>query len=603
MFKLLRSKAKFLYWFIAISFILFMGLTNMGGRGCQDTLQQGPEAGIVGAVNGVKIYAQEYENFYRQLLAQMRQQSTTRELNYNQYANARQRAWDGLVRSRIMDQAMDEYGITVSDSEVLARFENNPPPQLLANFINPETGQIDMDMYYAQLQNPDVDWSGAEAFVRNLMRSEKLQDLVTADIAVTDEEVREEFVNQTGQAVAEYLGVLYTSIQDGYEPRDEEIQAWYGSHQEDYDRPAKARCSVVRYAKEPSEADYAEILQFMNEIREEILSGATTFEAAAAEYSDDGSASRGGDLGTFDRTRMVAPFTEAAFSLPVGQLSEPVKTRFGYHLIEVLERHKDEDSGEIFQVHARHILLKVTPSNETLAIIGDRAQEFAERVNGKNFVSTAQAEELDLLSPAPFIAGRDIPGLSFSLSGSMWAHASRPGSISSVFENNDYFFVILADGVIPAGVADLEEVRSQVVMAVTRDHNKKVGLERLNPAVGKVQMGMAMAEAATGTDLIHAVTDTFGVNDNVMNVGYGTDFNRMAITGEVGQLIPEVETQRGVYALVPLWIKPVDESEFASREPGLRSSLLARKQAEYMEDWLSDREESASIEDFRFASR
>ncbi len=58
---------------------------------------------------------------------------------------------------------------------------------------------------------------------------------------------------------------------------------------------------------------------------------------------------------------MVAPFTEAAFSLPVGEVSQPVRTRFGYHLIEVLSQDKDKDTGEVYQVHARHILLKVTP--------------------------------------------------------------------------------------------------------------------------------------------------------------------------------------------------------------------------------------------------
>lgn len=602
MFKLLRSKAKFLYWFIAISFILFMGLTNMGGQGCQSSLQQGPEAGIIGSVDGAKIYAQEYDQFYRQLLAQMRQQSPTRELNPNQYATAQQRAWDGLVRSRIMDKAMDELDIQVADNEVLERFETNPPPQVLANFRNPETGQIDMDAYFAALQNPDVDWSGIENFVRNLMRSEKLQEVVTAEVTVDEDEVRKEYLNQTGQATAEYVGALFTDIKDDYTPSDEEITAWYNNHPDDYQRPAQAKCNVVRYAKEASDADYAEILQFMNEIREEILAGQITFEAAAAEYSDDGSAARGGDLGTFDRNRMVAPFTEAAFGLPVGELSQPVKTQFGYHLIEVTEQHTDDATGEVFQVSARHILLKVTPSSETLAMIGDGAQAFADRVDSDSFVSTAEAEGLDLLSPVPFIAGRDIPGLSLSLTGSNWAHRAAAGSVSRVFETNDYFYVVLAGGTIPAGTAPLDDVRSQVSMALIKDHNHTLGMELISPVIGEVQMGKTLAEASAGTDLIYAVTDTFGVNDNITNVGYGTDFNREAINGEVGVLIPEISTQRGVYALIPTWIKPYDEADYATRQAGIQASLLARAQAEYLEEWLSAREDEATIEDFRQTS-
>ncbi len=74
------------------------------------------------------------------------------------------------------------------------------------------------------------------------------------------------------------------------------------------------------------------------QVRERILAG-EDFAAVAKEVSKDpGSAEKGGDLGWFARGRMVAEFEEAAFNLPVGVLSEPVKTNFGYHIIEVLER-------------------------------------------------------------------------------------------------------------------------------------------------------------------------------------------------------------------------------------------------------------------------
>jgi hypothetical protein len=102
----------------------------------------------------------------------------------------------------------------------------------------------------------------------------------------------------------------------------------------------------------------AEALALANELRERILAG-EDFAALAAAYSDDpGSAANGGDLGWFGRGRMVAPFEDAAFSLEVGEVSEPVKTDFGYHLIKVTEkdaaRAKDEaqlqqERAEAFQ--------------------------------------------------------------------------------------------------------------------------------------------------------------------------------------------------------------------------------------------------------------
>ncbi|MBP6440251.1 MAG: peptidylprolyl isomerase [Caldilineaceae bacterium] len=91
-------------------------------------------------------------------------------------------------------------------------------------------------------------------------------------------------------------------------------------------------------APTPEPRDDAATLALANELRARILAG-EDFAALAAEYSDDvGSGQNGGDLGWFGRGMMVAPFEEAAFSLPVGEVSEPVKTDFGYHLIEVTER-------------------------------------------------------------------------------------------------------------------------------------------------------------------------------------------------------------------------------------------------------------------------
>jgi hypothetical protein len=90
----------------------------------------------------------------------------------------------------------------------------------------------------------------------------------------------------------------------------------------------------------------AEALALAQELRNRILNG-EDFATLAMAYSDDTTnASSGGDLGWFGRGRMAAPFEEAAFSLPLNQVSEPIKTEFGYHLIEVLEKDEDRPKDE-----------------------------------------------------------------------------------------------------------------------------------------------------------------------------------------------------------------------------------------------------------------
>jgi len=602
MFKFMRSQAKFMYWFIALTFLGFGALGGFGGKfGCGKDGGPRMESGVVGSVNGHKLMAQDYDYAVRNQTAAMRQQAPNGELNANQYATARERAWDAMVRQALMDEAIAKRGIKVTDQDVLDAFRNNPPMELL-NGYRDENGNIDIQRYFADLQNPEVDWSRAEDYVRNVYLPQlKFMQEITADAVVSDDEVREEYVRQTGRAVADWMGLPYADLKDGYEPSDAEIEAWYAAHTADYERPARVRVEAVRFAKEPSDKDYEDVRTFMNEIREQIVSGRKDFATAAAEYSEDGTAKAGGDLGVFDRKRMVDAFSDAAFSLPVGEISEPVKTRFGYHLIEVLEQIRNKDTGEVDQVHARHILLRVTAGPETLDLLREHADQFRGRVDGGNFASTASAEGLDLVAADPFIQGRDIPALPMTLAGSNWAFAAKDGQVSQVFENDQMFYVVHKLEQLPAAPAPLDEVRGQVALALRQDHNRSAVRAMLSPAVGEVQMGTAMAVAAANHGLKTAVTDTFTINGNVTDIGYGTPFNAAAINGTVGQVVPEVETLRGLFALVPLWIQPVDEADYAARKEGIRAALLQRKQGEMLEAWFTQARESAKIVDHRTA--
>ena len=127
----------------------------------------------------------------------------------------------------------------------------------------------------------------------------------------------------------------------------------YLLEKEEFRVPEKVSASHILLKTEGK--NEKEVLKRLEEIRKAIVTGKLSFEDAAKKYSEGPSASRGGDLGTFSRGRMVKPFEDVAFSLKEGEVSQPVKTRYGYHLILV---HKKEPGRQLTFDEVKHRLIK-----------------------------------------------------------------------------------------------------------------------------------------------------------------------------------------------------------------------------------------------------
>lgn len=120
---------------------------------------------------------------------------------------------------------------------------------------------------------------------------------------------------------------------------DEEVQEFFDREKTRFGAPeqVRARHILVKVEPEASDEDKAEKKEQIEALREKLVGG-EDFAAVAASDSDCPSGQQGGDLGTFDRTRMVPPFAEAAFSQTIDEIGEVIETQFGYHVIQVLEK-------------------------------------------------------------------------------------------------------------------------------------------------------------------------------------------------------------------------------------------------------------------------
>lgn len=193
----------------------------------------------------------------------------------------------------------------------------------------------------------------------------------------------------------------------------------------------------------------------IEEIRGRLAQG-ELFENLAREYSDDPSAADGGDLGTFERGTMVPEFEDAAFALNEGETSGIVTTRFGFHLIQAVE--KGEDS-----MHARHILLRLAPGPED----DSRAAALAESVRqraaaGEDFAALASRYSADTRSAQQggvlgwFAREELVPEFLSAI------EALAPGEVGAVLPGDGGYYVLKVLAHEDARTASLDEVRSRL---------------------------------------------------------------------------------------------------------------------------------------------
>jgi peptidyl-prolyl cis-trans isomerase C len=169
-----------------------------------------------------------------------------------------------------------------------------------------------------------------------------------AEILMLAQEARAEKLDQTPKVQWQIMlstdqllaNVMYKDFADA-KPDDAMLHAYYDAHKDEWEE-VKARHILIRFqgSKMPladgkKDLTEAEALAKITELRAKIVAGADFAEVAKENSDDKGSGANGGDLGSFGRGQMVPEFDKEAFLLPVGQMSQPVKSQFGYHLIKV----------------------------------------------------------------------------------------------------------------------------------------------------------------------------------------------------------------------------------------------------------------------------
>ncbi len=280
----------------------------------------------------------------------------------------RKQVLDGMISDYLVSSHANQQGIRAGDGMVREEIRNYPTFQ--------KDGKFDADLYQSSLLQQGRSPAAFENLIRQEISVDVLRRAISETSVVSDAELDSFISLKEQQRLISYLVVTNSQDADTQLVTDAEVRAWYDANPANYLRPEQARLEYLELSRaiiaEDISIDDAVIQNYYDEHQQnwsadekrsvrhilftvdskqsdaeakaaaeavlaQLRDGADFAQLAREHSADPGSANAGGDLGVVEKGLMVKPFEDAAFALEKGQISELVRSRFGYHIIEVTD--------------------------------------------------------------------------------------------------------------------------------------------------------------------------------------------------------------------------------------------------------------------------
>ena len=591
MMRQMREATKPIMLFTAIAFVALMVFQ----WGMDITGQSGGGVGEIGSVNGQPVMYDSYMAAYRQLYDQV-QRSQEELISSQQNKEIEDAAFDEVVTQLLVLQELDKRGITVTDREISEAAQFSPPEYLQSEFVN-DAGGLDLQAYQTFLATlPPEQLIILEAYYRDVIPRGKLLRQVSSGIFVSDAELWQEFRDQVEQVEIRYIPMDPSSRyeDDAFTISEGEIEAYYRANQEEFEVPARATVKVVVLDKTPTATDTAAAYTDAEEIMQEIRDGGDFAEIAQAESTDQPTAGLGGDLGVFNKGRMVPAFDSAVFAASAGDLVGPVQTSFGLHVIEVQDRWA-QDSAQ-----ARHILLPIARTDESeiqLLTLADSLEDLGEEMALDQAAAMAglTSTTLDIAQNFPF-----LPGAGQVSEGADWAfEEASPGDVSPVFETPTAFYALELVSSEPEGILPLDDASPAIASTLLFEAKMSQAQVDAQDVVVRVRGGTVLSNAAAELELDVRSAGPFSRNDFVAGVGRQNAAIGAAFGLEPGEVSDVVPTPANVYVLEVLTRTDADSTAWLAQLTEQRQAAIAIRQQARLSEWIEALRASANIRDRR----
>jgi len=622
MLKFMRTHAT--SWFIKILLTLIIVVFVLWGMG---SIKDKKET-IVATVGDNYVTRVEFDRAYHNFRKNLEGQLSPELLKG---LNIKQQVLDQLIDATVEQQWAQNIGLRVSDDELMQTILQNPAFQ--------RDGQFDGNLYEQFLRSIGLDTVTFPTLLKRELMNQRVGNLVgNAAVILTEEEVKElyflengkinlSFVEVSPQAFAKQVTVTEGDLEryyaehkeefrapaqvkvlylrfspDAYrkeaEVSSQEVQEYYAMNREQYQRPERVRIRdiLIRVSPDASpdvvEKARLKAQKIVTEARQDARGA--NFAALARQYSDDASASKGGDLGYFSRGEIDPVLGKMVFDLRKGEIGPVVRTSHGFHIAKVEDvqegtrRTLDEVRKEIVSR-----LMNEKAKDRAAMHAEDAAYQARNKTGGLK--PYADGARLKVREAGPFRAGEPeakekLPSVAFTLG---------KGDISSPFRDGEDYLVLQVVDKIPPQAPPLERVRGRMQEAFVSSLARGLAQGAARDLLIAWEKGPGFGDLLRRYGLKVAETGFFKRSSAAPpRIGpLGAYVGKIATLTLEDPWLDDVAEVNGAFVVVKLTgVEMMDEKKYEAEKDAFRKQLNYYKGMELLQGWLLAMKKNVAIE-------
>jgi len=620
MLQQMRDWFRYLKWILLVIVVMFVWWAFAAwSGGASGGRPQQEEVSWAAKVNGTTIDLTTFQSSARQM------EATYRQLFGDQFAQQRglikvgQAAINQLIDEELLYQGAEAAGLSVSQDEVADAITHEPSLQENGHFIG-------LDRYRNLFRAARIGVEEFEEHIRRRLLVDKYRDLLGNGVTVSDAEVEQEFLKRNQRTSLDWVLIEPAAVSEVTHPVESDLSAWYESHKDRYrrgegrdgvyvlvrpadlvspasvtDADARAaydrdlqgryavreqrRASHILFKVPPgaSDKDTAAIEARARQVLKKAKAG-EDFAALARRNSGDSTAAAGGDLGFFGRGQMAKEFEDAAFSLPIGSVSDLVRTTFGFHIIKVVDEHpprtvpfdevKETIRGEIAAARGRALAL-------------DKAAALAKAAAGGRLEAAAQAQGLKTLPTGPVRPGDALPQLPASQSAVTRMLGLQAGQTSESIPTPAGLVIVQVTSVVADEPAPFAEVRSRIEKEV-------LDQRRLVAVSSRARAGGSLAALAKSYKVEIKHQDDLSRGAGLPGVPHDEAVDRQIETLGPGVPGDPIATTAGIVVL-SIRDRKDHRDELTAQRDSTRDSLLSQQRERLLRAVVQRLRENGSV--------